>query len=98
MGEGLGRGVRAQRGCNRFQYIIHALQDFVVPKPQHTKAFAFQPPTSLRIGFHTLDMLTTVHFHNQCPFETNKIDNVRLNGLLAFELEGQQTTGTQMFP
>ena len=43
VGEGLGRGVFAQRANDRLQYIVLALDHFIVPEAQDSESLALQP-------------------------------------------------------
>ena len=74
-----------QRKSYDFQYACEIVVQFRVPESHHLETFFFEKPRSCRIIGQSswLRVLAAVEFNDQVPFETNKIDNIDSDRLLA---------------
>ncbi len=52
------------------QHILHPNQHIIVPEMQHTITIGFQIARSFLIEHGTLNVLATIHLHDQTPFKT----------------------------
>jgi hypothetical protein len=70
------------------------LQYLVVPEPQDTESRFAQPLVANAIGF-AVQVLTTINFDDQAPFETDKVKNVALERVLPAKFDASDLTPTQ---
>ena len=83
---------------NRLPNPFHVLQYFVVPESYHLESLDFEPLRSRGISLLLFGMLPAVQFDDEFLFETDKVDNVISDGLLASEFEALRLFGAQMLP
>jgi hypothetical protein len=76
----------AQGFDNHVNHSIHVLKYIVIPKSQDIETLIPQPDISLNIVSHLLTMLSAVDLNDQSFFQTNKIDDVASQRLLAAKL------------
>ena len=72
------------------QYSVGILENFVVPEPQHFKAFTLQPPVSDLVFVFLKSVLPTVKFNDESLLETYKTHNVWTERLLTAEFAAFQ--------
>ena len=73
-------------------------QRSVIPKPNHMKAFRLKISGSLCITDNLLGMLPAIQLHYQFLFQTDKINDVRRNGMLPAKLESTKVAVLQVEP
>jgi hypothetical protein len=83
---GGGRVAILQRSPNHLFDRHRILQDLCIPEPQNPEAFSFQPRGPLRIIFRLFCVLSAVHLDDQPLLQTDEVDDVRPQGLLAPKL------------
>ena len=70
---------------NSLHYRLSLRQHLVVPESQYAEALRFQPARTLFILGVLQRMVTAINFENNLAFETDEINNVLTDRLLASE-------------
>jgi hypothetical protein len=83
---------------NRLPHPFQVLQYFVIPESYHRESLRFEPLRSRVIRLLLFRMLPAIQFDDQFPVETDKVDNVISDGLLASEFEALRLSSAQMLP
>jgi hypothetical protein len=65
---------------------IDVTEHVIIPKPQHNESLITQPPITISVVTPLSCVLPAVKFDNQSSFQTNKIDDVIAQWLLAAKL------------
>lgn len=93
----LSRG-RQQALVDSFEYSGLIRQHLMVPETQHSKACCLQKHLAPRIRLNLQSMVAAIKLNDQPSIETDKIDDVRSDGLLPAELESIQPAVAQLVP
>jgi hypothetical protein len=81
---------------NGHQHGFSLLKHLIVPIPQDDIALAAKPRVALPIRLASV--LAAVGFEHELVFHADEIDDVRAKRHLAFELQAQETVGTEVVP
>ena len=87
-----------QRSSNHLFDRHRLLQYLCIPEPQNPEAFSFQPRGPLRITFRLFRVLSAVHLDAEPLSQTDEVDDVWPQGLLAPKLVPTELPQTQMTP
>ena len=77
----------AQCRADCFLNPFDVLKDFVVPEPQDSETFYFQPMRALGVLLNLVGVLSAVEFNDQACGEANEIHDVIADGRLSAEFE-----------
>ena len=86
-----------QRIPDGFKHVIRALENLVIPKPQHAKSLLRQPGIAHSVARGSI-VLTSIGFDDQPGAEMHEVDDVGSNGLLTTKLLAKQAMRAQMHP
>ncbi len=89
-----------QLAPNPFQHALEILVQFVVPVSDYAKAVILQigRPCPVCRSVLYCPVLTAIEFDNELFLETDKINDVRPNGLLAPEFEARKAAVAERIP
>jgi len=79
--------------ANRFQYSIRIGQYLMIPESQYSITILLQQMVALLVVF-VLQVLASIQFNDETMFQTDEIDDIRPDGFLAFEFNGDCASDT----
>jgi hypothetical protein len=86
-----------QRKQNRLQYLIRAQQHIVVPEAEYAKTAVAKPCITTAVGGR-VEMLAAIKLDYEPAFDTNEIDDIRANRMLAAETMATKIVSSQEIP
>lgn len=98
-GDGGGRDHYLQRGANCLDHGLDIRQHIMIGKTQHTVLMLLAQPLCPRdVVLHLLRMRIAIDFNHQFGFRTEKIDDVRIDGVLLAEVCSVKLVVAQILP